>query len=161
MAQDETKQPVTDEFVPVGARTFNVVSRKAFKPGDKVLVRRVGNQDWIKELGQDTLSVGRYRWKPFTLSYDRVVDKVNGNTITIDAPVFCAIESRWGGGDIVKYSETGRIEQVGIENIRGVSEYDPSVRRKEVIWTGEDLMAPAPITRVMSITPTKTTILIL
>ncbi len=128
--QEETKQTVTDTYVPVAAKSFTVASVKGFKAGDKILVRRHGNEAWIKELGQDTLSVGRYRWRPFTISYDRIITEIKGNTITIDAPVFCAIETRWGGGDIVKYTDTGRIEQVGIENLRGVSEYDPSVRTK-------------------------------
>src|SRR5215213_4301116 len=37
--QEETKQTVTDSYVPVGAVSFNVVSAKAFKKGDKVLIR--------------------------------------------------------------------------------------------------------------------------
>jgi hypothetical protein len=126
--QEETNQTITDKYVPVGACSFTVVSARGFKPGDKVLVRRTGNQEWIRELGQDSESAGRYAWRPFTISYDRVIVKIEGNRITVDAPVFCAIDSRWGGGDIVKYSDQGRIEQVGIENLRGISEYDPVVR---------------------------------
>jgi len=127
-AQEETKQIITDKYVPVGARSFKVVSAKGFRSGDKVLVRRIGNQDWIKELGEDSVGAGRFRWRPFNINWDRVVTDVNGNTITIDAPIFCAIETRWGGGEIVKCDDHGRIEQVGIENLRGISEYDPSVR---------------------------------
>ncbi len=130
MLQEDTKQPVSDSYVPVGATSFMVVSTKSYKVGDKVLVRRNGNEDWIKELGQDSLSVGRYRWRPFVISYDRIITAIKGNMLTIDAPIFTAIDKRWGGGDVVKYTDTGRIEQVGIENLRGVSEYDPSVRMK-------------------------------
>ncbi|MRR21353.1 hypothetical protein EG830_00015 [bacterium] len=126
---EETKQTITDTYVPVGARSFNVASAKGFKAGDRVLVRRIGNQDWIKEIGEDSASVGRYRWRPFTINYDRVVTGVQGNTITVDAPVFCAIETRWGGGEVLKYNDE-RIEQSGIENLRGVSEYNPTVRMK-------------------------------
>lgn len=125
---EETKQTITDKYVPVGARTFNVVSAKGFKAGDKVLVRRIGNQDWIKEIGEDSVGAGRSRWRPFNINWDRIVTEVKGNTITIDAPVLCAIEARWGGGEILKYDGQGRIEQVGIENLRGVSDYNPGVR---------------------------------
>ncbi len=128
--QEETKQVITDNYGAVGAKSFMVASAKGFRTGDKVLVRRAGNEDWIKELGQDSLTVGRYRWRPFVISYDRIITEIKGNTITIDAPVFTAIDTRWGGGDIVKYIDTGRIEQVAIENLRGVSEYDPSIRMK-------------------------------
>lgn len=133
--QEETKQNITDNYVPVGAVSFMVTSAKAFRKGDKVLVRRIGNQDWIKELGLDSAKVGRNRWQPFNINYDRTITDIKGNTITIDAPIFCAIEARWGGGELIKYADE-RIEQVGIENLRGVSEYDPSVRQK--IYTNMD-----------------------
>ena len=125
---EETKQQITDKYVPVGARSFNVMSAKGFRNGDRIIVRRIGNQDWIREIGQDSAAAGRFRWRPFNIEYDRIITGINGNTVTIDAPVFCAIEARWGGGEIVKYTDEGRIEQSGIENLRGVSEYDPSVR---------------------------------
>ena len=125
---EETKQLITDKYVPVGARSFNIVSSKGFKVGDKVLVRRIGNQEWIKEIGEDSASVGRFRWRPFNIAWDRIITEVKGNTLTIDAPVFCAIETRWGGGEVLKYDDQERIGQVGIENLRGISEYDPGVR---------------------------------
>ncbi|HLN20851.1 MAG TPA: hypothetical protein VK213_07160 [Bacteroidales bacterium] len=124
---EETKQDITDKYVPVGATSINVVSAKAFKAGDKILVRRIGNQAWIKEIGQDSASVGRNRWAPFTITYDRVIKEVRGNTIIIDAPIFTAVDVRWGGGNVVKYND-GRIEQSGVENLRGISEYNPTVR---------------------------------
>jgi len=127
-AQEETKQVITDNYVPVGARSFNVVSSKAFKAGDKILVRRIGNQAWIKEIGEDSIGAGRSRWRPFNINWDRVITEVKGNTITVDAPILCAIETRWGGGEILKYEDQGRLEQVGIENLRGISEYNPTVR---------------------------------
>ncbi len=51
--------------MPVGASSFNVASAKAFKKGDKILVRRQGNEDWIKEIGEDSATVGRNRWRAF------------------------------------------------------------------------------------------------
>jgi hypothetical protein len=125
---EETKQLITDTYVPVGARSFNVVSARGFKAGDKILVRRIGNQDWIKAMGEDSVGAGRFRWRPFNIEWDRIITRVSGNTIIVDAPVFCAIETCWGGGEILKYDDQGRIEQTGIENLRGISEYDPSVR---------------------------------
>jgi len=127
-AIEDTKQTIVDKYVPVGAKSFTVTSAKAFKAGDKVLVRRIGNQDWIREIGEDSIGAGRSRWRPFNITWDRIITGVKGNTITIDAPVFCAIETRWGGGEILKYEDQDRIEQVGIENLRGISEYNPAVR---------------------------------
>jgi len=128
--KDDTKQLVADEYVPVGARSFTVASARGFRPGDAVIVRRIGNADWIAAVGMNGESP-QSRWQPFNIDWDRVVMDVQGNTITIDAPITCAIEKRWGGGELMKYDDPGRIEKVGVENLRGVSEFDPTVRTKE------------------------------
>ncbi len=126
--QEDARQQITDKYVPVGACSFNIVSAKAYKVGERILVRRTGNQEWIKEIGEDSVAAGRNRWRPFIITYDRIITQVKGNTITVDAPLFTAVESRWGGGDIVKYSDD-RIENCGVENLRGISEFNPSVRQ--------------------------------
>ncbi len=128
-ALEETKVSITTDYVPVGSRRFTVASAKNLKKGDQVIVRRIGNADWIQAIGLDSATVGRNRWRPFDINYDRTIVEVSGNTITIDAPIFTAIEQRWGGGEIIKYKDE-RIEQIGIENLRGVSEYDPAVRTR-------------------------------
>lgn len=125
---DETSVPrIADDYVPVGSTSFRVDGAHAFKPGDTVLVRRYGNQAWINELGMN-LDNKDWRWEPFTIRFDRVITRIDGDRITIDAPLVCAVDKRWGGGDLVKYSDSGRISQVGIENLRGVSEFDQTVR---------------------------------
>ncbi len=129
-AMEETRQTVLDDYVPVGSRTFKVASVKDFRPGDSVIVRRAGNQDWINAVGMNGESP-QSRWRPFNVDWDRVVVDVQGNTITIDAPITCAIEKRWGGGEVMKYGDAGRIERVGVENLRGVSEFDPTKRTRE------------------------------
>lgn len=141
VVQEETKQLITDNYVPVGVASFNVVSAKTFKKGDKILVRRYGNVDWIKEIGEDSATVGRNRWRPFVITYDRIITDIKGNTISVDGPIFTAIETRWGGGDIVKYNDK-RIEQVGVENLRGISQYDPSVRTRNYGNMDRDKLDP-------------------
>ena len=128
--KDDTRQAVTDEYVPVGARSFRVASARGIRPGDTVVVRRIGNADWIAAVGMNGESP-QSRWQPFDIDWDRVVTDVQGNMVTIDAPITCAIEKRWGGGELMKYEDPGRIEKVGIENLRGVSEFDPAVRTRE------------------------------
>ena len=50
---------VTDEYVPVGARSFTVASAQGFRPGDPVIVRRIGNEDWIDAVGMNADDAGR------------------------------------------------------------------------------------------------------
>jgi hypothetical protein len=70
---------------------------------------------------------GTMQWEPFNLDYDRVITSIAGDLITIDAPVVCAIETRWGGGEILRVDKSGRIAHVGIEGLRGVSEFDKNI----------------------------------
>jgi len=71
------------------------------------------------------------RWRPFNVEWDRVVVDVQRDTITVDAPITCAMERRWGGGEVTKYQDPGRLESVGVENLRAVSEFDPTRRTTE------------------------------
>ena len=128
--KEETKQGVMDDYVPVGARRFKVTSARNFRPGDTVIIRRIGNQDWIDAVGMNGPD-NASRWRPFNVEWDRTVTDVQGDLITIDAPITCAIEKRWGGGEVLKYEEGGRIEKVGIENLRAMSEFDPTKRTRE------------------------------
>ena len=117
--KEETKQRVVDDYVAVGARSFRVASARDFSPGDKVIVRRIGNQEWINAVGMNG-ETPQSRWRPFNVDWDRVVVDVQGNTTTIDSPITCAIEKKWGGGEVMKYDDAGRIEKVGVENLRGI-----------------------------------------
>ena len=58
-AREETKQALSDEYVPVGARALRVASAKDFKPGDTVVVRRAGveNLRGMSEYDQTRRSV--------------------------------------------------------------------------------------------------------
>lgn len=130
VANDATKQTVADDYVPVGARTIRLASAASFRPGDTVIVRRIGNQDWVDAMGMNGQTPAS-RWRPFNVDWDRVVVDVQGNSITIDAPITCAIEKRWGGGEVLKYEDPGRFAKVGVENLRGISEFDPTKRTKD------------------------------
>jgi hypothetical protein len=128
--REDAKRMVADDVVPVGARRFRLASAAGLRAGQTVIVRRVGNQPWIDAVGMNG-DTPASRWRPFNVEWDRVIVDVQGNTITVDAPLTCAIETRWGGGEVLPYDEGGRIEQVGVENLRAISEFDPAKRTTE------------------------------
>ncbi len=126
----DTRREITDEYVPVGARSFHVADVKGLKIGDTVIVHRPSTANWIHDLGMDRIpprSDGQTitQWTPGSknLLFDRVITAINGNRVTIDAPLTNAFEKKYGGGTIYKYDFPGRIQLIGIENLRGVSEY--------------------------------------
>jgi hypothetical protein len=133
---EKTRTKITNSYVPVGAKSFDVADASVFHVGDTVLVHRVGNAAWIHFIKMDQITPrpghpdSTKQWQPFELSFDRVIGKVEGRHITIDAPITCAIDEKWGGGAISRYTDE-RIEQVGVENLRGDSEFDPSITKEE------------------------------
>ena len=64
----------------------------------------------------------RRKW----LAFDRVITAINGNKMTVNAPIVCAIEQKWGNGSIARYDDPDRIEQCGVENLRAVSKFNRS-----------------------------------
>jgi hypothetical protein len=121
---------ILDDYVPVGAKSFRVESTKGMRVGDGIIVRRIGNRDWIHEIGMDRITPrpegGTIQWQPFDIDYERIIREIRDDRITIDAPIVCAIERRWGGGEVYSLDSSLRIRNIGIENIRGDSEFDAS-----------------------------------
>jgi hypothetical protein len=123
----DTRTKITDNYVPVGAKSFTVASSNGYKAGDKIIVYRPGTEQWIKDLKMDQIVArpGTKQWQPneYNLQYERVITKVEGNKIFIDNPIVMAMEPKYGGGEIYKYTFDGRIHNVGIENLYCESEY--------------------------------------
>jgi hypothetical protein len=128
-------ETITDNYVPVNANTINVNAGDKFKVGDRVVVRRPSTAAWIKNLGADHFGGGitALGWKPGQrdLYWDRAIVAVHGNTLVLDAPLTTALDKQYGGGTAATYRWAGRISQVGIENLRCVSEYDGSNLKDE------------------------------
>ena len=123
-----TRVKITDEYVPVGSFSFTVSSATGFSKGDKIIVFRPGTEQWIKDLKMDQIEErdGTKQWqaKEYDLQFERTIIKVEGNKIFIDNPIVMALEIKYGGGEIYKYSFDGRINHVGIENIYFESEFE-------------------------------------
>jgi len=126
---------VTDAYVPVNAFTFHVADAGDLKAGDMIVVHRPSTQNWIGALGTDHFGgdLTALAWKPGErdIFWDRKITAVNGNTITIDAPLTTALDSAYGGGKIAKYEWPGRINNVGVENLSLKSAYDVSNPKDE------------------------------
>ncbi|MFT3827181.1 MAG: hypothetical protein QM731_24860 [Chitinophagaceae bacterium] len=122
-----TRTEITDAYVPTGTTSFHVKSSAGYKAGDNIILFRPGTDQWIKDLKMDQIDDrgGTKQWQPkeYDLSFERIITKVEGNTITIDNPVVLAMEPKYGGGAIFKYTFNGRINHVGIEQLYCESAY--------------------------------------
>ena len=76
------------------------------------------------------------------LTWDRVVSDINGNLLTLDAPLTVALDAKYGVSTIMTYQWNGRIENCGVENLTLVSDYDKHYPKDEDhCWTGISIEA--------------------
>ena len=128
---------VADDYVPVGAASFHVADASGLKTGSLIHLARPSTKEWINQLGMTEFGGGIGDWRlvwhagSYDLTWDRVIQKIDGNQVTIDAPITTAIEPKFGGGLVETYSWPGRISHVGVENLRLESACDPGNPRDE------------------------------
>jgi len=125
-----SRRAIADAYVPVGAMSFTVDDATGLAVGSRIIVRRPSTPEWIAVLGMNLFQgwrpENRLHWQPGSrdIDWDRVVTAVQGNRLTIDAPLTTALDRQFGGGVVFRYAFPGRIGRVGVENLRLVSAYD-------------------------------------
>ncbi|MEL6178792.1 MAG: hypothetical protein AAFS10_07555, partial [Myxococcota bacterium] len=132
---DGTRVSITDERVPVGSKTLTVESAVGFAVGDTVGVVRTPNPAWI-----DALEMAQYGWSPegYTITHERRIVAIEGDRLTLDIPLVDTLEAGYGGGEVFKADLSARLEQVGVEDVRLMSEYD-NPTDEEHAWSGIEL----------------------
>jgi hypothetical protein len=125
-----SRRKITDAYVPVGARSFHVERADNLKVGDTVTILRPSTAEWIHFIGMDRIPVPQGRtdvvqWKAGSkdLPFRRVITAIAGNLVTVDAPIVNALQAEYGGGILYRHETSKLISQVGVENLRGDSEY--------------------------------------
>lgn len=117
------KIAIADSRVPVGATSFTVASTAGLSVGHTINVNWTSNQAWIDANRMNLLD---NPWKPGDRQQNsgRVITRIEGSRVFLDAPITSAIETVYGGGTIQRfsgYTSGGRISHVGVENLVGQS----------------------------------------
>lgn len=125
-----TRKAMTDSYVPIGAKQITVASGHSFAIGDKVFVHRIPNAAWINLLGMNLLSTidpATTNWtaSAYDMDSERKIMNINGNVITLDAPIMDVIDPLYSTGELVKFTDS-RIQKCGIENMKISSIYASS-----------------------------------
>jgi hypothetical protein len=136
-----SRQAITDSYVPVGATRVTVKEPSGFHVGDAVIVARTPNQEWVDAVGTDdcrtkgtaydtadedgVTCLSESPWTPRdrVMTYERRIAAVDGNRLTLDAPLVEALQAEFGGGYVVRYTFPGRIEECGVESLRSESDF--------------------------------------
>lgn len=113
----DAQTDINQDYVPVGTVSIEVADGSAYRADDKIAIVRTPNTAWT---GQSGVNMAQYGWEPETyeLAVERRIVSVDGNSLTFDAPITDSIEAGFGGGYVYKTDTSGRLQQVGVENLR-------------------------------------------
>lgn len=121
--------PIRSLYVPLNATTLPLNEGHNLKVGDKIRITRPSTSDWLKAIRADKIGIYvDYQltfWEAgdFDLHWERTVVEVSSQSVTIDVPLTNSLDPAYGGGYIQRYQQDGRLNNVGVENLRCVSEY--------------------------------------
>ena len=117
--------------IQAGALNLSLItSHSSLQPGTRLTIHRPSTQEWINYLGCSSFGGGKrmgyWAWHAgdIDVRWNRQITAVNGNQVTLNAPLTCSIEQRWGGAKAIVYEEKGRLNECGIENLSLESDYD-------------------------------------
>ena len=142
---DDKKLGETFEFntayTPLGTQKIQLKNASKLKPSDEIIISKALTDNWIKELKMDDFGAetGWIGWKKndWDITWNRVVTKINGNEVTLNAPLTMALDDVYGTAKVTVYTCSGRIEHIGVENILMKSTYNPSnPKDEEHRWQG-------------------------
>jgi hypothetical protein len=129
---------ITDTYVPAGTPTLDVATTSGLSAGTNVIITRPVTSAWVSYMGMTATDLGTNcssgpcNWIDVDsdeLKTDRTITAINGNQITLDAPMSDSIDSTYCGVDgatLQPYTFSGRISQVGVENLRAVAPIPPT-----------------------------------
>lgn len=124
---------VTDKYVKSGSYEISVEDASSFEVGDLIKIVQPWTQEWTDNLGMNNLESvygEEMSWMKdgerivsSDMSMERTVTNVNGNTLTLDMPMYVPLDAAYSIPYIYKTDDSGRQEHIGIENLRLESEY--------------------------------------
>jgi hypothetical protein len=145
---DQLPQParffeVADAYTPVGSRLLRLKTTSGLQTGKRISIERPGTAEWVAAIGMDRFPSDQggswLNWRPgaMPIRWDRVIEAIQDDVLTLDAPLTTALDAEHGVAKVFLPDYSGRIREVGIENLRCESAFDPNNAFDEQhAWTG-------------------------
>lgn len=133
-ASTSASTTITDQYVGAGQSSVHVASVTGLSVGDIVTVQKAINANWVKAMYMDKID-NASNWLPngslesgfagVPFTAERAIKKIDPvtKTVTFAEPLSDNLDMRWGISKLVKTEEGGRITNVGVENIQGISHF--------------------------------------
>lgn len=136
-----------DHQMVVGSKDLKFVSKlgthRDLKVGDEVIIARSSTKEWIDLLNCSTFGggqdLGYWGWHPgeVDLEWTRRLTNVEGNQVSLDAPLSMTLDKKWSDTHLIRYVWPGRIEDSGVENLSLISDYDTlHLKDEDHAWDG-------------------------
>jgi hypothetical protein len=122
-----SKTNITTDTIYVGEKEFEVENISPFSVGDNIIIFHPSTDGWLQAIdyggthsGESGSDPEDIPWAPGdeNILYNRYIKEINGNKITIDAPVFNTLIRNNSQSYVYKYARTGLKTNIGIENLR-------------------------------------------
>lgn len=119
---------VAGQKTMAGATTLTLKDASKLKKGKRIRIVRPSTKEWIESLNCYDFGGGLdyTGWKPtdIDITWDRTITAVNGNSITIDAPITTTLSEEYGGAFAVTGYNNAEISECGVENLTLMSEHN-------------------------------------
>ena len=133
-----------DLYVPVGSRSVSVLdASKTWKAGMRVRIHHPSTRTWIAALEMDRFPTDEkgswLDWRPGTMDLHvvRTIERVENDTITLDAPLPFPIDAEQVDATISAETHDGALQRIGIEHISIRSRCDsPNEKCEDHAWDG-------------------------
>jgi hypothetical protein len=124
---------ITNAYAPAGTLTVHVASTAGLSVGTNVIIHRPVTAAWETFMGMTAADLGTTcgsspcNWITVgsdALRTDRTITAIHGQQLTFDAPLSDSIDSTYcgvHGATLQAYTFSGRISQVGVENLRAIA----------------------------------------
>ncbi len=123
-----TQTNIITDTIYVGERKFEVEDASPYNVGDNIIIYHPCTEEWLESIDYGGTRSDESGAEPGIdvpwevdsqpILFNRHITEINGNEITIDAPVFNHLIRSLSQSYIYKYNKNGIVKNLGIENLR-------------------------------------------
>ena len=133
-----TRTDITSDWVQVGSRSFEVADASGLKRGDNIILIHPCTEAWLAAVDHGgTATDAGWTVDSQPITYNRFVQSIRGNTVTVDVPLFEHLRRDRSQSYLYVWDRAGLVTDVGVENLRIDIQFagDPDVDEAHA-WVG-------------------------
>ena len=125
--KSNTRQTITDAIVPVGAMTITVENGNAYSVGRQIIICHPCSQKWLEAVNYGGVPYPdpaaptdpdeRWTVDMYPVTYHRYITAIDGNTLTLDAPVFYSLNKSLSPSYVYEPKMNGTVYNCGLEDL--------------------------------------------